>query len=79
MKHERDNAVRQVNELRDQSTHAILKFSRCDLEQATEHFTDACKVGDTEYGRTYKAIMHGTEVAIKLSSPESLFQQEVIK
>uniref|UniRef100_A0A0E0NWP5 RING-type E3 ubiquitin transferase n=1 Tax=Oryza rufipogon TaxID=4529 RepID=A0A0E0NWP5_ORYRU len=58
MKHERDNAVRQVNELRDQSTHAILKFSRCDLEQATEHFTDACKVGDTEYGRTYKAIMH---------------------
>ncbi|XP_066165195.1 LOW QUALITY PROTEIN: U-box domain-containing protein 57 [Oryza sativa Japonica Group] len=77
MKHERDNAVRQVNELRDQSTHAILKFSRCDLEQATEHFTDACKVGDTEYGRTYKAIMHGTEVAIKLSSTESLFQQEV--
>ncbi|EEC75510.1 hypothetical protein OsI_12112 [Oryza sativa Indica Group] len=78
MKHERDNAVRQVNELRDQSTHAILKFSRCDLEQATEHFTDACKVGDTEYGRTYKAIMHGTEVAIKLSSTESLFQQEII-
>uniref|UniRef100_A0A0E0D287 RING-type E3 ubiquitin transferase n=1 Tax=Oryza meridionalis TaxID=40149 RepID=A0A0E0D287_9ORYZ len=76
MKHERDNAVRQVNELRDQSTHAILKFSRCDLEKATEHFDDACKVGDTEYGRTYKAI-HGTEVAIKLSSTESLFQQEV--
>uniref|UniRef100_A0A0E0KF70 RING-type E3 ubiquitin transferase n=1 Tax=Oryza punctata TaxID=4537 RepID=A0A0E0KF70_ORYPU len=77
MKHERDNALRQVNELRDQSTHAILKFSRCDLEQATEHFNNACKVGDTEYGRTYKAIIHDTDVAIKLSSTESLFQQEV--
>uniref|UniRef100_A0A0E0KF77 RING-type E3 ubiquitin transferase n=1 Tax=Oryza punctata TaxID=4537 RepID=A0A0E0KF77_ORYPU len=77
LKHERDNAVRQVNELCNQSTHVILNFSRKDLEQATEHFKNASEVGDTEYGHTYKGMIHYTMVAIKLSSSQSLFQQEV--
>ncbi|WVZ57301.1 hypothetical protein U9M48_007704 [Paspalum notatum var. saurae] len=77
LKLERDNAVRQVDELRDQNRHAILEFSLEDLEQATEHLSDVCKVGDTEYGRVYKGIIHKTTVAIKLSCSQSLFQQEV--
>uniref|UniRef100_A0A0D9Z940 RING-type E3 ubiquitin transferase n=1 Tax=Oryza glumipatula TaxID=40148 RepID=A0A0D9Z940_9ORYZ len=44
VKHERDNAVRQMNELRNQSTHVILDFSRKDLDQATEHFKNASEV-----------------------------------
>lgn len=77
LKHERDNAVRQVDELRDQNAQIILEFSLTGLEEATEHFKDLCKVGDTEYGCVYKGIIHNTTVAIKLSSSESLFQQEV--
>ena len=77
LKQERDNALRQVDELRDQNRHIILKFSLEDLEQATENFSDVCKVGDTEYGRVYKGIVHKTMVAIKLSCSQSLFQQEV--
>ncbi|KAJ1296670.1 hypothetical protein BS78_01G320400 [Paspalum vaginatum] len=77
LKLERDNAVRQVDELRDQNMHLILEFSLEDLEQATEHLSDVCKVGDTEYGRVYKGIIHKTTVAIKLSCSQSLFQQEV--
>uniref|UniRef100_A0A0E0NWQ8 RING-type E3 ubiquitin transferase n=1 Tax=Oryza rufipogon TaxID=4529 RepID=A0A0E0NWQ8_ORYRU len=77
LKHERDNAVQQVNELRDQSTHIILDFSRKDMEQATEHFKNAREVGDTEYGHTYKGMIHNMKVLIKLSSSQKLFQQEV--
>ncbi|CAD6211570.1 unnamed protein product [Miscanthus lutarioriparius] len=77
LKQERDNALRQVDELRDQNRHIILEFSLEDLEQATENFSDVCKVGDTEYGRVYKGIVHKTMVAIKLSCSQSLFQQEV--
>lgn len=77
LKQERDNAVRQVDELRNQNRHIILEFSLEDLEQATEHFSDVCKVGETEYGRVYKGIIHKTVVAIKLSCSQSLFQQEV--
>jgi hypothetical protein len=50
--------VRQVDELRDQNRHAILEFSLQELEQATENFNVVCKVGDTEYGRVYKGIVH---------------------
>ncbi|TVU46529.1 hypothetical protein EJB05_06070 [Eragrostis curvula] len=77
LKKERDNAIRQVDELRDQNRHVNLEFSLVDLEQATEHFSDVCKVGDTEYGRVYKGIIHKTIVAIKLSCSQSLFQREV--
>uniref|UniRef100_A0A0E0GP90 RING-type E3 ubiquitin transferase n=1 Tax=Oryza nivara TaxID=4536 RepID=A0A0E0GP90_ORYNI len=77
LKHERDNAVQQVNELRDQSTHIILDFSRKDMEQATEHFKNAREIGDTEYGHTYKGMIHNMKVLIKLSSSQKLFQQEV--
>uniref|UniRef100_A0A0E0NWQ2 RING-type E3 ubiquitin transferase n=1 Tax=Oryza rufipogon TaxID=4529 RepID=A0A0E0NWQ2_ORYRU len=76
LKHERDNAVRQVNELCDQSTPVILNFSRKDLEQAIEHFKNTGDFGDTEYGHLYKGMIHYTIVAIKLSSSQSLFQQE---
>uniref|UniRef100_A0A0E0GP87 RING-type E3 ubiquitin transferase n=1 Tax=Oryza nivara TaxID=4536 RepID=A0A0E0GP87_ORYNI len=77
LKHERDNAVRQVNELCDQSTPVILNFSRKDLEQAIEHFKNTGDFGDTEYGHLYKGMIHYTIVAIKLSSSQSLFQQEI--
>lgn len=69
--------MRQVDELRDQNRHIILEFSLEELEQATENFSDVCKVGDTEYGRVYKGIVHKTMVAIKLSCSQSLFQREV--
>lgn len=69
--------MRQVDELRDQNRQIVLEFSINDLEQATEHFSDACKIGETEYGRVYKGIIHKIMVAIKLSSTQSLFRQEV--
>uniref|UniRef100_M8CIG1 RING-type E3 ubiquitin transferase n=1 Tax=Aegilops tauschii TaxID=37682 RepID=M8CIG1_AEGTA len=77
LKHERDNAVRQVDELWDRNSQFILEFRFTCLEQATEHFKDLCKIGDTEYGCVYKGIINNTTVAIKLSKSESLFQQEV--
>ncbi|CAN6306229.1 unnamed protein product [Urochloa humidicola] len=77
LKHERNNAVRQVGELRDQNRQVILEFSTEDLEQATDHFSNVCKVGETEYGCVYKGIIHKTMVAIKLSCSDNLFQREV--
>ncbi|XP_048569915.1 U-box domain-containing protein 57-like isoform X1 [Triticum urartu] len=77
LKHERDNAVRQVDELWDRNSQFILEFRFTCLEQATEHFKDLCKIGDTEYGCVYKGIINNTTVAIKLSKSKSLFQQEV--
>ncbi|KAL6598208.1 hypothetical protein ACP70R_046373 [Stipagrostis hirtigluma subsp. patula] len=77
LKHERNNAVRQADELRDQNSQVILDFPVKDLEQATEHFSTVCKVEDTEYGHIYKGIIHKTMVAIKLSCSQSLFQREV--
>jgi serine/threonine protein kinase len=77
LKQELDNAMRQVDELRDQNRHIILEFSIQDLEQATENFSDMCNVGDNEYGGVYKGNVHKTMVAIKLSCSQSLFQQEV--
>ncbi|KAI5003857.1 hypothetical protein ZWY2020_031017 [Hordeum vulgare] len=76
-KRERDNAVRQLNELQDQNPQIFLEFPITNLLQATQNFSDLCKVGDTEYGRVYKGIIHDTTVAIKLSRSDTLFQQEV--
>uniref|UniRef100_J3LPX4 RING-type E3 ubiquitin transferase n=1 Tax=Oryza brachyantha TaxID=4533 RepID=J3LPX4_ORYBR len=61
----------------NKGTHVILNFSREDLEQATEHFSNASEVGNTEYGHTYRGMTHNTMVAIKLSSSQSLYLQEV--
>uniref|UniRef100_A0A0D9VVE1 RING-type E3 ubiquitin transferase n=1 Tax=Leersia perrieri TaxID=77586 RepID=A0A0D9VVE1_9ORYZ len=66
-----------VNELLDQSSYVFLDFSPEDLEQAADHFNHGRKVGDTEYGQTYKGMIHNNMVAIKLSSSQSLFLQEV--
>jgi hypothetical protein len=77
LKHERDYAVRQVDELQDQNAPVILEFSFADLQQATEDFKDVCKIGDTEYGCVYKGILHNTSVGIKMCGSEGLFQQEV--
>ena len=74
---ERDNAVRQLNELQDQNPQIFLEFPITNLLQATQNFSDLCKVGDTEYGCVYKGIIHDTTVAIKLSRSDTLFQQEV--
>ena len=76
-KRERDNAVRQLNELQDQNPQIFLEFPITNLLQATQNFSDLCKVGDTEYGCAYKGIIHDTTVAIKLSRSDTLFQQEV--
>lgn len=78
LKQERDIAVRQVDGLHNQNRQIILEFSVYDLEQATEHFSDAYKIGESEYGRVYKGIIHKIMVAIKLSFSQSLFRQEVI-
>lgn len=78
LKQERDIAVQRVDELRDQKNRqAVLEFSISDLEQATEHFSDANKIGASEYGRVHKGIIHKITVAIKLSNSQSLFWREV--
>ncbi|TVU46530.1 hypothetical protein EJB05_06071, partial [Eragrostis curvula] len=66
LKQERDNALRQVDELCALNRQVILEFSLEDLEQATEHFSNVFKEGENEYGRLFKGIIqdHGSNQAI---------------
>ncbi|KAL6606031.1 hypothetical protein ACP70R_041684 [Stipagrostis hirtigluma subsp. patula] len=53
-----------------------------EIEQATERFNDARKIGEGGYGPVYKGFLDHTQVAIKVLRPDaaqgrSQFQQEV--
>ncbi|VAH50141.1 unnamed protein product [Triticum turgidum subsp. durum] len=66
-----------ILKLQDQNPQIILEFPITNLVEATQNFSDLCKVGDTEYGSVYKGIIQDNAAAIKLSKSDTLFQQEV--
>ncbi|KAL6906438.1 hypothetical protein ACP4OV_004039 [Aristida adscensionis] len=89
--HERDNAVKDANELRKEKEKVIpcsdltwnMEFSFLELQQATQNFSDAMKVGEGGFGRVYRGLLRNTTVAIKMLCSHNLqgqsqFHQEVV-
>ncbi|KZV37819.1 hypothetical protein F511_31472 [Dorcoceras hygrometricum] len=86
-----DHAMRLAEELRkNQSVEAssssvcqfFSEFSFSEIEEATDCFNQAMKIGEGGYGCIYKGKLRNTQVAIKMLHPDSLqgpleFQQEV--
>jgi len=67
------------------SSHEVVRYRRYtieEIEQGTDRFNDARKVGEGGYGPVYKGFLDHTQVAIKVLRPDaaqgrSQFQQEV--
>nr|ABK95716.1 unknown [Populus trichocarpa] len=87
---ERDNALKEVEELRRSQTEAsgthmsqfFSEFSLSEIEEATQHFDPSLKIGEGGYGSIYKGVLRQTQVAVKMLHSNSLqgpaeFQQEV--
>ncbi|KAL3536813.1 hypothetical protein ACH5RR_000179 [Cinchona calisaya] len=88
---ERDNSVREAEELRkkqaEEASSASIscffsEYSFWEIEKATSNFDPAFKIGEGGYGSIYKGLLHHTQVAIKILHPQSLqgpleYQQEV--
>ncbi|PRQ23794.1 putative protein kinase RLK-Pelle-RLCK-IXb family [Rosa chinensis] len=87
---ERDNALREAEELRKRQGEAsstqmpqfFNDFSFPEIEEATRHFDPSLKIGEGGYGSIFKGFLRHTEVAIKMLNDHSLqgpseFQQEV--
>ncbi|EEC80073.1 hypothetical protein OsI_21792 [Oryza sativa Indica Group] len=87
---ERDNAVREVEELRQKRGQMLsvlvtamhCEFSSSEVESATENFSNSLKIGEGGFGCVYKGILRNMTVAIKVLRPDSLqgqsqFEQEV--
>lgn len=88
---ERDNALRVAEELRrkqaEEATSPCVpqffsEFSFSEIEEATNNFDQALKIGEGGYGSIYRGVLRHTQVAIKMLHPNSSqgpleFQQEV--
>lgn len=87
---ERDNLVREAEELRRKQAEAssaslscfFSEYSFWEIKEATRNFDPALKIGEGGYGSIYKGLLCHTHVAIKILHPHSLqgpseFQQEV--
>ncbi|XP_024175721.1 U-box domain-containing protein 33 isoform X1 [Rosa chinensis] len=87
---ERDNALREAEELRKRQGEAsstqmpqfFSDFSFPEIEEATRNFDPSLKIGEGGYGSIFKGFLRHTEVAIKMLNAHSLqgpseFQQEV--
>lgn len=88
---ERDNAVREAEDLRNNQAEAdsstsmssfVYEYCFPEIEQATHNFDPELKIGEGGYGSIYKGLLRHTQVAIKILHPQSEqgpleFQQEV--
>ncbi|KAI9089968.1 hypothetical protein K1719_028938 [Acacia pycnantha] len=87
---QRDNALREAEELRKKSAEApglrvpqfFLELSFTEIEEATNNFNPSLKIGEGGYGSIFKGMLRHTEVAIKMLNTDSLqgpseFQKEV--
>ncbi|XP_027108354.2 U-box domain-containing protein 33 isoform X2 [Coffea arabica] len=88
---ERDNAVREAEELKikqaEEASSASMscffsEYSICEINEATHNFDQELKIGEGGYGSVYKGHLHHTQVAIKVLHQHSSqgpleFQQEV--
>ncbi|RLN11635.1 hypothetical protein C2845_PM09G03830 [Panicum miliaceum] len=88
--HDRDRAVREVEELRQRrgQMHSVLvtstysEFSSSELESATENFGSSLKIEEGGFACVYRGILRNMTVAIKVLKPDCLqgrsqFEQEV--
>ncbi|CAL4915441.1 unnamed protein product [Urochloa decumbens] len=91
LKHERDNALKDADELRKEKEKTVLcpsltwntEFSLSELQLATQNFDDTMKVGEGGFGRVYRGFLRNTIVAIKMLCSDNLqgqsqFRQEVV-
>ncbi|XP_062222517.1 U-box domain-containing protein 33-like [Phragmites australis] len=93
LQQERDAAVTEAEGLRRKNDQRIsmplsalalsTEFSSYELEQATQGFNEALKIGEGGFGSVYKGFLRNTTVAIKLLHPQSMqgqseFNQEVV-
>lgn len=88
---ERDDALKSAEALRERhsdgssctSTSSLFaEFYFHEIEEATQAFDPALKIGEGGYGCIYKGLLRHTQVAVKMLHPHSLqgpseFQQEV--
>ena len=92
LKHERDNALKDVDELHKEIGKTVscpsltwnTEFSLSELQLATQNFSDTMKIGEGGFGRVYRGSLRNTTVAIKMLRSHNLqgqsqFRQEVIK
>lgn len=90
LKHERDNALKDADDLRKEKDKTVscssltwnTEFSLSELQQATQNFSDAVKIGEGGFGRVYRGFLRNTTVAIKMLRSHNLqgqsqFRQEV--
>nr|AAK43512.1 putative receptor kinase [Oryza sativa Japonica Group] len=90
LKHERDNALKHAEELHREKQNMVsssdlewsTEFSLLELQQATQNFSDAMKIGEGGFGCVYRGQLRNTTVAIKMLRSQNLqgqsqFQQEV--
>ncbi|KAF0928610.1 hypothetical protein E2562_006051 [Oryza meyeriana var. granulata] len=90
LKHERDNALKHAEVLHREKQNMIsssnlewsTEFSLLELQQATQNFSDAMKIGEGGFGCVYRGLLRNTTVAIKMLRSQNLqgqsqFQQEV--
>ncbi|CAL4940500.1 unnamed protein product [Urochloa decumbens] len=91
LKHERDNALKDADELRKEKEKTVLcpsltwntEFSLSELQLATQNFSDTMKVGEGGFGRVYRGFLRNAIVAIKMLCSDNLqgqsqFRQEVV-
>uniref|UniRef100_A0A0D9VJ83 RING-type E3 ubiquitin transferase n=1 Tax=Leersia perrieri TaxID=77586 RepID=A0A0D9VJ83_9ORYZ len=89
--HERDTALAESEELRQKNKHRArmtaatqtCSFSLFELQQATQDYDTALKIGTGRFGSVYKGFLRNTTVAVKLLHPQSLkgqseFHREVV-